>query len=127
MELHKRNTIKTLSHVLQLWRENGLTLSLKKSTFNRTSVKSFGKVFTSEGTSPDPEQVTALKTAGPPTSPAEVRSFLFFAGANADFMERFAQVTVPLRGLLKKDVEFKWTQSAIGRLSEPRSCCLEKP
>ena len=39
----------------------------------------------------------------------EVRSFLFFAGANADFMEGFAQFTAPLRNLMKDDVQFQWT------------------
>lgn len=39
----------------------------------------------------------------------EVHSFLFFAGANADFMEGFAQVTAPLRNLMKDDVQFQWT------------------
>ena len=38
----------------------------------------------------------------------EVRSFLFFAGANADFIEEFAQVTAPLRNLMKDDVPFQW-------------------
>ena len=101
---------RSLRNVLQLWRNNGLTLSLKKSRFDLPAVKFFGKMFTREGISPDPEKVAALQTAGPPKSAAEVRSFLFFAGANADFMEGFAQVTAPLRGLMKKDSEFRWTK-----------------
>lgn len=62
---------KALSDVLQLWRENGLTLSLKKSKFNLTSVK-FDKVFKGEGVSPDPEKVEASHVAGPAESTAEV-------------------------------------------------------
>ena len=69
-----------LKHVLQLWREYGLTLSLKKSRFNLRAVTFFGKVFTVDGISPDPEKVAALKAGGSPQSVAEVRSFLFFAG-----------------------------------------------
>ena len=108
---------KALRHMLQLWRENGFTLSLKKSKFNPTSVRFFGKVFTSEGISHDPEKVTALKAAGPPRSPSEVCSFPFFVEANEDFMEGFAQATGPLSG----------RRSGIGCLSEPGPCCLEKP
>ena len=63
-----------LRHIIKLWCEHGLTLSLKKSRLYLRAVKFFGKVFSSEGISPDPQ------------SSAEVRSFLFFAGANAEFM-----------------------------------------
>ena len=69
----------------------------------------FGKVFTSDSISADPEKVTTLKAVGHPQSVAEVRSFLFFAGANDDFMEGFMQVTAPMRSFLRKDVEFQWT------------------
>ena len=72
-------------------------------------MKFFGKVFSGEGISPDPDKVAALKAAGPSQSAAEVRSFLFFAGANAGFMEGFAQATAPLRELLKVNAKFQWT------------------
>ncbi|PFX21298.1 Retrovirus-related Pol polyprotein [Stylophora pistillata] len=62
-----------------------------------------------EGISPDPNKVAALQAAGPPQSQAEVRSFFFFAGANSDFMEGFAQVTAPLRNLIKQGAPFQWT------------------
>ena len=62
-------------------------------------MKFFGKVFSSEGISPDPDKVATLQAA------AEVRSFLFFAGAIAYFMEGFAQATVQLGELLKVPVD----------------------
>ena len=98
-----------LRFIFKLWREHGLTLSLKKSRLNLRAMKFFGKVFSSEGISPYPDKVAALKAAGPPHSAAEVRSFLFFAGANADFMEGFARATAPLRELLKVNAKFQWT------------------
>ena len=98
-----------LRHILQLWRSHGLTLNMKKSRFNLRSVTFFGKVFSSAGITPDPNKVAALQAAGPPQSQAEVRSFLFFAGANADFMEGFAQTTAPLRDLIKQGAPFHWT------------------
>ena len=82
---------------------------MKKRRLNLRAVKSFGKVFSSEGISPDPDKVEALKAAGPPQSEAEVRSFRFFAEANADFMEGFAQATTPLREPLKVKAKFQWT------------------
>ena len=42
-----------LRNVLKLWKDNPLTLSLKKSRFDLTLVKLFTKRFTYEGISPD--------------------------------------------------------------------------
>ena len=77
--------------------------------FNLRSVTFFDKVFSREGISPDSNKVAALQAAGPPQSQAEVRSFLFFAGSNADFMEGFAQITAPLRDLIKQGAPLQWT------------------
>jgi len=52
---------------------------------------------------------TPDKVAGPPQSVAEVPSYLFLAGANADFRKRFAQSTALLRELLKVNDKFQWT------------------
>ena len=89
-----------IRHIFKLWRGQGLKRSLKKSRLKLQTVKFFGKVFSSKGISPDIDKVAALKAAGPPQSAAEVRFYLFLAGANADFMEGFAKATAPLRELL---------------------------
>ena len=112
-----------LRHILQLWRSHGLTLHMKKSRLNLRSVTFSGKVFSNAGISPDPNKVEALQAAGPPQSQAEVRSFLFFAGANADFMEGFAQTTAPLRDLIKQGATFSGRLSARERLSKPKRYC----
>ena len=98
-----------LRHILQLWRSHGLTLNTKKSQFNLRPMTFFGKVFSSEGISPDPNKVAALQAARPPQSQAEVQLSLFFAGANANFMEGFAKITAPLRDLIKQGAPFQWT------------------
>ncbi|PFX11958.1 Retrovirus-related Pol polyprotein [Stylophora pistillata] len=105
LEEHDR----ALRRILQQWRSHGLTLNMKKSRFNLCAVTFFGKVLCCEGNSRDPNKVAALQAAGPPQSQAEVRSFLFFAGANADFMEGFAQVTALLRNLIKQGAPFQRT------------------
>ena len=72
---------------------------MKRNRLNLRAVEFFGKAFSSEGISPDPDKVSAMKAAGPLQSAAEVYSFLFFVGANTDFMEGFTQATAPLREL----------------------------
>ena len=92
---------KALRHIFKLWREHGLTLSLKKSRLNLRAVKFFGKVFSSEGISRDPDKVAALKAAGPPQSAAEVRSFLFFAGAKCRLHGRICTSHCPAQRAAK--------------------------
>ena len=86
--------------VFKLWREHGLTLGLKKSRLNLRAVKFFGKVFSSEGISPGPDKVAALKAAGPPQSAAEVRPRTmprhirdFFALCGAKFESQLRKCT----------------------------------
>ena len=95
-----------MRHILQLWRSHGLTLNTKKSQFNLRPMTFFGKVFSSEGISPDPNKVAALQAACPPQFQAEVQLSLFFVGANANFMEGFAKITTPL---IKQGAPFQWT------------------
>lgn len=89
--------------------DQALTLNMKKGRLNLRLVTPFGTVYSGEGISPEPNKVAALQSSGPSQFRAEVRSFIFFAGANADFMEGFARVTAPLRGLIKEGARFQWT------------------
>ena len=90
-------------------RKKALTLIMKKGRLNLRLVTPFGTVYSGEGISSEPNKVAALQSSGPSQFRAEVRSFIFFAGANADFMEGFARVTAPLRGLIKQGARFQWT------------------
>ena len=52
--------------------------------------KFFGYMFFAEGVFPDPDKVTALRSASPPTSKEDVRSFLGMAGLNSKFIPGYA-------------------------------------
>jgi hypothetical protein len=92
--------------------EVGLTLRAEKCTFGATSVSWFGWIFSKSGISADPKKVQSIKAAGRPKSTEEVKSFLQACQFNAKFMfdtdNAYAQITRPLRDLLKKDVKFEW-------------------
>ena len=71
------------------------------------AVTFFGKVFWSEGISPDPDKVAAL-TKGNQVLHSQPQA-LFFTEATTDFMEGLTQDTALLRELLKVDAKFTWT------------------
>lgn len=58
--------------MLQLRWTQGLTISIKESRFNLRPVNFTGKVFSTEGISPNPSKVATLQAAGPPELQAEV-------------------------------------------------------
>ena len=62
----------------------------------------------SPGISPDPGKVEALQAVPPPTSTAEVRSFLGMTGFSSTFIPDYAVITTPLWKLTCKDVPFVW-------------------
>ena len=74
------------------------------------SVKFFGIIFSAEGISPDPGKVEALQAVPPPTSNAEVRSFLGMTGFSSTFIPDYAVITTHLPKLTCKDVPFVWTK-----------------
>lgn len=82
-----------------------LTDKQKRKVSSNYKTTSLAKCSPLRESCPIQTKVAALQ--GPPESQAEVRSFLFFAGANADFMEDFTQIMAPLRSLIKEGVEFQ--------------------
>ena len=99
-----------LIQVLQRFQDCGLTLGLSKCQMNAKSVKFFGIIFSTEGISPDPGKVEALQAIPPPTSTAEVRSFMGMTGVSSTFIPDYAVIATPLRKLTCKDVPFVWTK-----------------
>ena len=80
-EEHRNN----LRATLERCKEKGITLKLAKSTFCKTRVKWFGRVFSAYGVSADPAKIKTIQTAGRPTSTDEVRSLIQAASYNAKF------------------------------------------
>ena len=109
-EEHRNN----LRATLERCREKGITLKLAKSTFGKTRVKWFGRVFSADGVSADPAKIKIIQTAGRPTTTDEVRSLIQAAAYNAKFTfdhkkgASYEETTAPLRELLVKGARFKW-------------------
>ena len=101
---HDQNLLAVLRHL----RECGLTLNEKKCQFRLPKLTFFAHDLSSKGISPSEEKVSAIQSAKPPQSTAEVRSFLGLVQYCAKFLPDFAQVAEPLRMLTRKDQQFIW-------------------
>ena len=70
-----------------------------------------GFIFSKSGMSADPTKISATTKAGPPLTTEEAKNFLQACQFNAKFAfqsdEAYAQITKPMRDLLKQDAKFQ--------------------
>jgi hypothetical protein len=99
-----------LHAVCQRFSQVGLTLNHEKCQFSKNRLTFFGMVFSAEGISPDPNKVSAIRNAAPPSSVKDVRSFLGMATYCAKFIPNFSHLSEPLRKLTTKNAQFCWTE-----------------
>ena len=93
--------------VLDTLEKAGITLN-EKCQFNVKSIKFLGHIVTSEGIKVDPEKVEAIVKFPQPQNVADLRRLLGIANHVGKFSPRLADVTKPLRDLLKKENTWIW-------------------
>jgi len=87
--------------------EHQITFNAKKIQVG-TEVKFAGFLVSQQGVSPDPEKVAALTDFPVPENVSQLRSFLGMCNQLAHFVPDLAQMSAPLRLLLRKNVAFTW-------------------
>ena len=99
-----------LHAVFQRFEAYNFLASAKKMQINKEEVKILGHVWTRKGLKVDPSKLDALDNWPSPTSPAEVRSFLGFAGWLRSFIPKFAEIAQPLQDMTTLEkADFNWT------------------
>ncbi|CAK1587698.1 unnamed protein product [Parnassius mnemosyne] len=96
--------------VFERFRDFNLKLQLDKCEFLRREVTYLGHVITDKGVSPNPDKVKSVSNYPIPKNPKEIKSFLGLVGYYRRFIDNFSKITKPLTSLLKRDVNFNWTQ-----------------
>ena len=98
--------------------KSGLKLNKKKCQIGVKSIVFLRHIISSEGVKVDPAKIEAIKMQLP-NSVNELQRFLGMITYLGKFIPNLAEVTSPLRTLLKKEVEFKLKKpqlDAIGKL-----------
>ena len=107
---------KFLEELLNILQVNGATLRPEKCELGKDAIAWFGNIFSKQGMSPDPEKCKVIKEWKPPTSKAEVKSFLQTVQFNSKFLNgkagelSYPELTQPLRALTKKNARFVWNE-----------------
>ena len=96
-----------LKRFLQVIKESGLTLNLKKCNFALHEVKFVGHIIGSGQRRADPEKVSAVKSMKAPETKKQVRQVLGFFSFFRDYIANFAELAKPLSDLTSKRVPSK--------------------
>ncbi len=102
---------KNLHQLMLTARKEGLVFNWDKCEIKIPKVLFFGMVYDKTGIHSDPKKVDAIKALDAPTNVDQLHTFLGLATYMSAFIPSMSTLTAPLRELLKKGVQFIWSET----------------
>lgn len=100
--------LNTLNKVFQRALDLNIKFNLSKFQFMMPEIKYLGLLFSKEGTKPDKERIQALQHIKVPSNRKQLQSVMGMFNYLREFIPNMAEITSPLRLLLKKNIEWHW-------------------
>lgn len=100
-----------LDLVFDRLRKAKLKISADKCHFGLQRIRFLGHIFSSNGLEIDPKKYDIVRNFPIPTTPRRVKGFLGLTGFFRRFVEGYAQISAPLRALLRADQSFIWNEN----------------
>jgi RNase H-like domain found in reverse transcriptase len=97
-----------LKSVLERARSKGIKFNPDKCRIGVKEVPFFGHLITASGLKPDPSKVEAISKIEAPKNRAELETLLGMVNYLQKFAPNLAEITSPMRSLLRKEQEFMW-------------------
>lgn len=116
-----------LRRVFEVMRENKLYANLKKCVFFSSEIPVLGCFVGKNGVRVDPEKVKAIDDWPAPQNVKQLRQWLGLANYLHKYTRNYAALVQPLTQLLKKDVEWKWSQDHQAAFEEVKRSLREAP
>ena len=118
---------KKLRDFLERCRKVNLTLNPDKFKVNVESVKYLGHIISKDGIRADPSKIEAITNMPAPQCKEDVMRFLGMVQYLAKFLPLLSDVSVPLRDVIKKDVQFVMEQPQIDSFNKIKHLITSAP
>ncbi|KAF1331522.1 Pol protein, partial [Globisporangium splendens] len=123
VDVHKRH----LRSVLQCLRDNSLYCNLKKCVFGASEIPILGCYVGKAGVRADPEKIKAIADWPIPKNVKDLRKWLGLANYLHKYSHNYAARVRPLTHLLKKDVEWDWTNDVMNAFIDVKESLVRAP
>ncbi|CAM1319115.1 Uncharacterised protein g7110 [Pycnogonum litorale] len=98
---------KAFLQMLEATKRNNISLNSEKIQFKMPSVEFYGHTFGADGVQPSQSKIEAMKSIKTPTNIKEFQTILGMFTYLNRYSTKIADLTAPLRELVKKNVHFK--------------------
>ena len=98
-----------LQNVFDRLNDANLKLQPKKCQFAAKRVEYLGHYFSKNGIEVNPSKIAAVKTYPVPKTRKQLKAYLGLTNYYRRFVKDYAKIAAPLNSLLKKDVDYKWS------------------
>jgi hypothetical protein len=123
VEMH----LEHLRKVLECMRANKLYANIDKCVFGAEEIPFLGCFIGKHGIRADPEKVRAIAEWPTPTGQKDLRKWLGLANYLHKYTRNYAEMARPLTHLLKKDVEWCWTEECEVAFSSIKESLMTAP
>ncbi|CAI5703340.1 unnamed protein product [Peronospora effusa] len=123
VEVHRLHVRK----VLKLMREHKLYANLKKCIFAASEIPLLGCIVGKNGVRPDPEKIKAITDWPVPVDVKGLRKFLGLAAYLHKYSRNYAEWTVHLSCLLKKNVKWNWNADCQRSFERIKQSLMQSP
>ena len=116
-----------LNEVFERLEKANLKLKPSKCSLCQRSVQFLGHVVSKEGITMQEEKIAAIRDWPPCQTVSEVRAFMGLSGYYRRFVKDFSSLASPLYSLMKKDVDFVWTDDCQQAFVELKKRLMNEP
>ena len=116
-----------LNAVFQTFKEAGLKIKLSKCQFFKTQLHYLGHKISADGLKSLSEKLKAIKNLAPTKNMDEACQILGLLGYYRSFAPAFADITMPISNLLKKNTPFMWSKECQDALNYLKEIFCNKP
>ena len=120
-----------LNVVFEKFQKGRLKIKPSKCQFFKTHLHYLGHRISANGLEPLPEKLEAIRNLAPAKNVDEAHHILGLLGYYRSFVPAFANITLPITSLLKKNTPIAWSdkcQQALEYLKEiSNTCCIQTP